>query len=59
MKQGDLLKELLDGCDHFVASAAMIGGITHFHDLAYDLLSENDRIGEAQMPRASKYPAIK
>jgi len=43
-KRIDLMKELLADCDHFVASAAMIGGITYFHELAYDLLAENERI---------------
>jgi UDP-glucose 4-epimerase len=51
-KQVDLLKQLLDGCDHFVASAAMIGGITYFHELAYDLLAENDRIISASFDAA-------
>lgn len=39
-----LLRELLADCEHFVAGAAMIGGISYFHELAYDLLAENDRI---------------
>ena len=39
-----LLKRLLDDCDHFVACAAMIGGISYFHEFAYDLLAENERI---------------
>lgn len=43
-KDVDLLKHLLDDCDHFVAAAAMIGGISYFHELAYDLLAENERI---------------
>ncbi|HEY5934383.1 MAG TPA: NAD(P)-dependent oxidoreductase [Kofleriaceae bacterium] len=51
-KNVGLLKELLDGCDHFVASAAMIGGITYFHELAYDLLAENDRIIAASFDAA-------
>jgi UDP-glucose 4-epimerase len=38
------LKELLSECDHFVAAAAMIGGISYFHEFAYDLLAENERI---------------
>jgi len=42
-----LLKELLDGCDHFLAGAAMIGGISYFHSYAYDLLAENERITAA------------
>ena len=43
-KNADLLKELLADCDHFVAGAAMIGGISYFHAYAYDLLAENERI---------------
>ena len=43
-KDGELLKKLLADCDHFVAGAAMIGGISYFHKLAYDLLAENERI---------------
>lgn len=39
-----LLKELLADCDHFVAGAAIIGGISLFHELAYDLIAENERI---------------
>ena len=30
--------------DQVVASAAMIGGISYFHEFAYDLLAENERI---------------
>jgi len=33
-KDVSLLKELLSDCDHFVASAAMIGGISYFHEFA-------------------------
>ncbi|RKN40210.1 NAD-dependent epimerase/dehydratase family protein [Micromonospora endolithica] len=40
----DLLTDLLDGCDHLVAGAAMIGGISYFHAYAYDLLATNERI---------------
>jgi UDP-glucose 4-epimerase len=43
-KDTPLLKELLSDCDHFIAGAAMIGGISYFHELAYDLLAENERI---------------
>jgi UDP-glucose 4-epimerase len=39
-----LMTSLLDGCDHFVAGAAMIGGISYFHTYAYDLLATNERI---------------
>jgi nucleoside-diphosphate-sugar epimerase len=40
----DVLTDLLDGCDHLVAGAAMIGGISYFHAYAYDLLATNERI---------------
>ena len=51
-KDTDLLKELLDDCDHFVAAAAMIGGISYFHEFAYDLLAENERITAAAFDAA-------
>ena len=38
------MTELLADCDHFVAGAAMIGGISYFHTYAYDLLATNERI---------------
>ena len=47
-----LLKELLAGCDHLVAGAAIIGGISLFHELAYDLISENERITAASFDAA-------
>ncbi|MFV2114901.1 NAD-dependent epimerase/dehydratase family protein [Micromonospora sp. LOL_025] len=43
-RDADLLTELLDGCEHLVAGAAMIGGISYFHAYAYDLLATNERI---------------
>lgn len=51
-KDSKLLRELLDGCDHFVAGAAMIGGIAYFHALAYDLLAENERLTAAAFDAA-------
>jgi UDP-glucose 4-epimerase len=39
-----LLKELCEDCDQIVAGAAKIGGIALFHEFAYDLLAENERI---------------
>jgi nucleoside-diphosphate-sugar epimerase len=44
VKDTALLKELMEDCDQVVAIAAMIGGITYFHEYAYDLLAENERI---------------
>jgi nucleoside-diphosphate-sugar epimerase len=40
----DLVSGLLAGCDHFIAGAALIGGISYFHAYAYDLLAANERI---------------
>ena len=31
-------------CDYILACGAMIGGISYFHEFAYDLLAENERI---------------
>lgn len=39
-----LLTTLLAGCEHLIAGAAMIGGISYFHSYAYDLLATNERI---------------
>jgi nucleoside-diphosphate-sugar epimerase len=39
-----LMAELLVDCDHFIAGAALIGGISYFHTYAYDLLAQNERI---------------
>lgn len=44
VRDTDLLTELLTDCDHFVAGAALIGGISYFHTYAYDLLATNERI---------------
>ena len=44
VKDVQLLKNLIEDCDQIVAGSAMIGGITYFHDFAYDLLAENERI---------------
>lgn len=43
-KDTALLAELSRDCDQVVAAAAMIGGISYFHEFAYDLLAENERI---------------
>ena len=51
-KDAALLTELADGCDHTVAGAAMIGGISYFHEFAYDLLAENERICAATFDAA-------
>jgi nucleoside-diphosphate-sugar epimerase len=51
-KDIDLLRSLIQPCDHFVAGAAMIGGISYFHQYAYDLLAENERITAAAFDAA-------
>jgi UDP-glucose 4-epimerase len=43
-RDAGLLAGLLADCDHFIAGAAMIGGISYFHTYAYDLLATNERI---------------
>lgn len=43
-KDVELMKQAIADCDVLVAGAAMIGGISYFHELAYDLISENERI---------------
>lgn len=43
-KNVGLMKELVSDCDAVLAAAAMIGGISYFHEFAYDLLAENERI---------------
>lgn len=43
-KDTKLIEELLSDCDQVVACAALIGGIPLFHEYAYDILAENERI---------------
>ncbi len=40
----ELMTELANDCDHLIAGAALIGGISYFHTYAYDLLATNERI---------------
>ncbi|MGI8809733.1 MAG: NAD-dependent epimerase/dehydratase family protein [Acidimicrobiales bacterium] len=47
-----LMTGLLSGCDHFIAGAALIGGISYFHAYAYDLLAANERITAASCDAA-------
>ena len=44
VKNCEFLKKQLSDCDHLIAGAAMIGGIPYFHEFAYDLISENEKI---------------
>ena len=51
-KDVELLRELASDCHQIVAAAAMIGGISYFHEFAYDLLAENERIMAATFDAA-------
>lgn len=51
-KDSPLMKDLIADCDQVVALAAIIGGISLFHELAYDLLAENERIMAATFDAA-------
>lgn len=43
-RNAELMTRLLEDCDHFIAGAAMVGGISYFHTYPYDLLAANERI---------------
>jgi nucleoside-diphosphate-sugar epimerase len=51
-RNAGLLTELAMPCDHFIAGAARIGGISYFHEYAYDLLADNERIIAASFDAA-------
>src|SRR3981081_3123577 len=51
-KDAKLLTQLAADCDQLVAGAAMSGGISYFHEFAYDLLAENERICAATFDAA-------
>ena len=40
----EFMKSVIVDCDHFIAGAALIGGISYFHTYAYDLLAKNERM---------------
>ena len=50
----ELMTSVLEDADHFIAGAAMIGGISYFHTYAYDLLATNERIIAASCDAAIK-----
>jgi nucleoside-diphosphate-sugar epimerase len=47
-----LMKKLVRDCDQILAAAAMIGGISYFHEQAYELFAENERIMAATFDAA-------
>jgi UDP-glucose 4-epimerase len=51
-KDAALMTRLAADCDHLVACAAKIGGISYFHEYAYDLIAENERITAAAFDAA-------
>jgi nucleoside-diphosphate-sugar epimerase len=51
-KDVELMKKAAEGADIIVSGAAMIGGISYFHEFAYDLLAENERITAAAFDAA-------
>ncbi|HEV2371432.1 MAG TPA: NAD-dependent epimerase/dehydratase family protein [Streptosporangiaceae bacterium] len=53
-QDADLMARLLADCDHFIAGAALIGGISYFHTYAYDLLATNERIMASSCDAAIK-----
>src|SRR5215475_11747136 len=46
------MTRLLSDVDHFIAGAAMIGGLSYFHTYAYDLLATNERIAASSCDAA-------
>lgn len=48
----EIMKKAVADCDILVAAAALIGGISYFHELAYDLISQNERITAAAFDAA-------
>lgn len=43
-KDVELMKKACEDADVLVLGAAMIGGISYFHEFAYELMAENERI---------------
>src|SRR3989344_1891900 len=52
-KDAGLLKEVVADCDILVANAAMIGGISYFHRLAYVLMAGKKRTYATPLPAAT------
>ena len=43
-------------CDHFIAGAALIGGISYFHAYAYDLLATTSASSPRRVTLPSRAP---
>ena len=44
VRDTEKLKIYLQDCDHLIAGAALIGGISYFHEYPFDILSQNEQI---------------
>lgn len=51
-KDVELVKKAAEDADVIVSGAAMIGGISYFHEYAYELMAENERITAAAFDAA-------
>lgn len=51
-KDVELMKKAAEDADILASGAAMIGGISYFHEYAYELLAENERITAAAFDAA-------
>ena len=51
-KDVELMKKAAEDVDVILSGAAMIGGISYFHEFAYDLMAENERITAAAFDAA-------
>jgi nucleoside-diphosphate-sugar epimerase len=51
-KDAEQMKQVLADCDILIGGAAKIGGISYFHQFAYDLIAENERIMAAGLDAA-------
>jgi UDP-glucose 4-epimerase len=56
-KDAGLMEQLFETHkpDYFIMGAAIIGGISMFHELAYDLFAENERITATALDTAIKF----
>jgi nucleoside-diphosphate-sugar epimerase len=44
VRDPEVIEVAIEGCDHVVAGAALIGGIEYFHRYPFDILASNERI---------------
>src|SRR6516225_4321512 len=51
-KDVELMRRVLAACEFMINGAAKIGGISYFHQFAYDLIAQNERIMAATFDAA-------